>query len=146
MSARGIRLAPSEIALGRSLSEGGAGGDHTPAVILGRDEETRLLLRGLLRLHRHPVVHEATTVEELGKLPSATGHRILLYDVLAGDDRWAAALTSVLEQHPDMRAVVILPPGATTPEGEAQRAGARAVLARPFAIQEFARALERTSD
>ncbi len=145
MSARGIRFAPSETALGRSVPEGAAG-DHTPAVILGRDEETRLLLRGLLRLHRHPVVQEAATVEELGELPSAAGHRILLYDVPAGDDRWATDLTSVLARHPDLRAVVILPPGTVTPEGEAQRAGARAILARPFAIQEFARALERTSD
>lgn len=145
MSARGPHFAPSEIPAARSFSAAEPP-SPTPAVIWGQDEETRLLLRGLVRLQRHPVVHEATTVEELEQLPTAAGPRILLYAVPSGNGAWATELASVLERHPELRAVVILPPGTPTRETEARRVGARAVLPRPFAIQEFAQALERAID
>ena len=146
MSARGPRFAPSENPVVRPVPHGGAG-VHAPAVIWGRNEETRLLLRGLLRLHRHPVVHEAACADDLERLPPTSGPCLLLFDVPSGSDgRWASELASVLERHPELRAVVILPSGTPSTEVEARRVGARAVLPRPFAVQEFAQALERTID
>ena len=143
MSARGPRFAPSENPVGRSIPDGDPG-VPAPAVIWGDNEETRLLLRGLLRLHRHPVVHEATCVDDLERIPPTSGPCLLIYDVPNGEERkWAAELASVLERHPELRAVVFLPPGTPGSEAEARRLGARAVLPRPFAIQEFAQALER---
>ena len=146
MSARGPRFAPSEIPVARPVSNGSAGA-HAPAVIWGENEETRLLLRGLLRLHRHPVVHEAASVDDLERLPPTSGPCLLLCDVPSGEDgRRATELASVLERHPELRAIVILPSGTPASEVEARRIGARAVLPRPFAIQEFAQALERAID
>ena len=145
MSARGPRFAPSEIPVARPAPPDGTATD-TPAVIWGDNEETRLLLRGLLRLHRRAVVREVTSVDELERLPSTSGPCLLLYDAPSGQGPWATELASVLERHPELRAIVILPPGTPAGEVEAHRVGVRAVLPRPFAIQEFARALERTND
>ena len=146
MSARGPRFAPSELPVAPPTAHEGTAAVHAPAVIWGENDETRLLLRGLLRLHRHPVVQEVASVDELERLPSTSGPCILLYDAPAGDGPWATELASVLERHPELRAIVILPPGTPVGEVDAHRVGARAVLPRPFAIQEFARALERTID
>ena len=145
MSARGPRFSPSEAPVARPVPNG-APAPHAPAVIWGDDEETRLLLRGLLRLHRHPVLHEVTSGDELERIPSTSGPCLLLYAVPSGDGEWATELAAVLERHPELRAVVILPSGTAASEVDPRRVGARAVLPRPFAIQEFARALERSTD
>lgn len=145
MSVRSVRFASSENPVASGAGDSGSR-TFAPAVIWGRNDETRLLLRGLLRLHRHPVVFEAETPAEMDRLPASSEPRLLLYDIEAGDGAWARQLTSALERHPELRAIVILPSAQSTLEPEARRAGARRVLLRPFAIIEFAQALERTID
>lgn len=125
-----------------SLPRGNEG--RTPTVLCGENGDHRLLLRGLLRLYRHPVVYEARTLDDLESLPSSLEPRILLFDVEDGDDdRWVAGLRLVLERHSELRAVVILPSGDSEGGSHARAAGARAVLPRPFAIQDLVRTLER---
>lgn len=142
MSSRGSQFAPSEKVL---TGDFGAPRppEPVPAVLWGPDDDTRLLLRGLLRLHRYPVAYEARTIEELEQLPSSVQPRLLLVDVPVEAGHWSAELERALRVHIDLRPVVILPAGRPAAEAEAIRAGARAVLPRPFVIQEFVRALAK---
>jgi hypothetical protein len=116
-----------------------------PTVIWGRNEDTRLLLRGLLRLYRYPIAYEAATLDELRALPPAEVPRLLLFDAEGEPNDWYADLAAALQEHTDLRAVVILPREAASPEGKARSAGARVSLARPFAIHDLVAALERAS-
>ncbi len=120
-----------------------APGSRTPAVLCGESDDHRLLLRGLLRLYRHPVIYEARTLDDLEQLTPASDPRILILDVDGGDDRWTLELAGALAQHSELRAVVILPTGDPEAERRALAAGARAVLPRPFAIQDLVRTLGR---
>jgi DNA-binding NarL/FixJ family response regulator len=115
-------------------------------VLWGKDVDTRLLLRGLLRLHRHPVVHEAASLEELIRLPASEDPKILVVAVESGDDRWERDLTTAVKRHPELRPVVILPRESAALEPRALAAGARAVIVRPFAIRDFVRALTSAAD
>lgn len=114
-----------------------------PAIVLGGSEDTRLLLRGLLRLHRHRVLLEAPTREGLARLPSTPEVKILVLD--AGSDKgeaWADELATVLKGRSDIRALVILPGPDPGIETRARQAGARATLVRPFAIRDFVEAVD----
>ncbi len=117
-------------------------GRPVEAVLLSRNDDTRLLLRGLLRLHHHRIVLEARTVDELRELAPGLGPRLLLQDVDTEDERWSDELAVVLHDHPDLRAVVLLPSEGGGLRAEAMRVGARAVIVRPFAIRELMRLVE----
>lgn len=109
-----------------------------PAIVLGGSEDTRLLLRGLLRLHRHRVLLEAPTREGLDRVPPSSEMKILVLD--AGTEKnetWAEELTSILHARSDLQALVILPSSDPGFETRARQAGARATLVRPFAIRDF---------
>gem|GEM_PF-269774 len=115
----------------------------TPAVLLGGSEDTRLLLRGLLRLHRHRVLLEAPTREGIERLPPSSETKILILD--AGTDngeRWADDLSAVLRNRSDLHALVILPRADPALETRARQAGAQAVLVRPFGIHDFVQAVD----
>jgi DNA-binding NarL/FixJ family response regulator len=116
------------------------------AVLWGEDVDERLLLRGLLRLHRHPVVFEAATLEELSRLPAASEPRLLVVAVKAGDGTWEQDLRSVLQSHPELRPVVILPRESAGLDPQKASAAARVVVVRPFAIREFVHALTSAMD
>jgi len=114
-----------------------------PAVILGGSEDTRLLLRGLLRLHRHRILLEGPSTDGIDGLPSSTEPKVLVLDAGAtADTAWAESLASVLQRRADLRALVILPASDPALEARARAAGARAVLVRPFAIREFVEAVD----
>ena len=115
------------------------------AVLFGTNDETRLLLRGLLRLHHHRVIHEARSLDDLAGLPPAAGPRVLLQDVDAEDDRWSEELATALRDHPDLRAVVLLPTEGGGMRAEAMRVGARGVLVRPFAIRDLVRLVDEAA-
>ena len=121
-------------------------GRTVEAVLLGRNDDTRLLLRGLLRLHHHRIVLEARTVEELEQLAPTPTPRVLLQDVDTGDDRWSDELAWALHQHPDLRAIVLLPSEGGGLRAEALRVRARSALVRPFAIRELIRLVNEAVD
>lgn len=138
MGARGGTAGASE----RPSESSGGPGRTAPAwgaVVWGANDDTRLLLRGLLRLERHPVVFEARTLDDLEQLPESPDARLLLVDAeTSGDGPWDRALAEVLGRHPDLLAVVVLPRGASAgDEAKARAAGAKAVLRRPFAIHDL---------
>ncbi len=127
------------------------GGDAAPpprpdgsldAVIFGANDDTRLLLRGLLRLQRHQVILEAATVDATREIPAGDRPRVLLFDVDAADDRWSEDLRAILEMHPDLRTLVLLPHDRSALREEAGRVGARAVIVRPFQVRDLVRLVD----
>ncbi len=112
-------------------------------MLLGGSEDTRLLLRGLLRLHRHRVLLEAQAPEGIERLPASPETKVLILDAGSkADCTWAEDLSSVLKNRSDLRALVILPTSDPTLETRAREAGARGVLVRPFAIHDFVEAVD----
>jgi AmiR/NasT family two-component response regulator len=116
------------------------------SVLWGEDVDTRLLLRGLLRLHRHPVVYEASTLEELDRLPASTDPKLLVMAVESEDGTWDRELSTVLKSHPELRPVVILPRDSAALGPRALAAGAKVVVVRPFAIRDLVHALTSAVD
>ena len=136
-------LSPSERAAAGPSAAAVAPLSAVPAVLLGGSEDTRLLLRGLLRLHRHRVLLEVQAPEGIERLPASPEPKILILDAGAkADCTWAEDLSSVLKSRPDLRALVILPTSDPTLETRAREAGARGVLVRPFAIHDFVEAVD----
>ncbi len=116
------------------------------AVLLGTNDDTRLLLRGLIRLHRHRVALEARSIDELDSLVPSGRSRVLIQDVDPEDDRWSDELRFALDRHPDLRALVLLPTDGSAMRAEAIRAGASAVIVRPFAVRELIRKVVEVVD
>jgi len=135
---------PSEKAAGGPASPPAATPPNTaPAVLLGGSEDTRLLLRGLLRLHRHRVLLEAPTREGIDRLPPSPETKILIMDAgSSSGDQWADELSSTLHSRTDLRALVILSRADPALETRARQAGAQAVLVRPFGIHDFVEAVD----
>jgi len=101
------------------------------------------LLRGLLRLHRHPVLLEARAPDEIGRLPISPETKVLILDAgTDGGPTWSETLSGVLRTRADLKALVILPTSDPALETRAREAGARAVLVRPFAIRDFIEAVD----
>ena len=115
-----------------------------PAVLWGVNEDTRLLLRGLLQLYRCPSVHEVSNLDELEALPSLSAPTVLVFD--AESPEWESDLASALSARPELRGLVILPRDATTLESRARAAGASEIIYRPFAVHDFALAVAATGD
>ena len=108
-------------------------------MVVAGDEETRVLLRGLLRLHRFRVVGEAegttATIERVREDPPD----ILVVDSQLAEGSVEDLLPEVRRRFPAVHVVLIVhgsPPSIL--EG---RAAPHVVLRRPFRIQEFADAL-----
>jgi CheY-like chemotaxis protein len=119
---------------------------NVPALLAVADPDTRLLVKGLLRLLRHPVRAEAADAEELERLPTVDETTVVLLEVDPTFDGWEPGLRAIVHRHPLGRTIVLSP--RVTPEftARARAAGARAVLARPFAIRELSTALAAALD
>jgi len=114
-----------------------------PAIVLGGSEDTRLLLRGLLRLHRHRVLLEAPAGEGLDRLPPSEETKILIFDTgTAKGDTWPEDLARALRGRTDLHPLVILPTPDPALEARARQAGAKSILVRPFAIRDFIQAVD----
>lgn len=140
------KLSSSESAIARKGDEAPVSAVTVPAVVLSANEDTRLLLRGLLRLNRHPVVFEGRAAEELDGVPPGEGPRILLLDGDAVPGGWESAIRVALAREPSLRVILLTPDRSPALAARAREAGARTVLVRPFAIAEFIEALARSSE
>lgn len=115
--------------------------NRVPLVVWSGNDDTRLLLRGLLRLHQGIVAFEASTRPELDLLPVLSTPTVLVADAEAWSPEWEQELLSALRDHPELRPLVILPRegGPLGPEVRAQ--GATIALVRPFTVRDFLRAV-----
>jgi CheY-like chemotaxis protein len=113
----------------------------TPAVLCVGDPDARLLLKGLLRLHHHPVRAETGSADELLGLEPLAEPTILLYEIDPATDRWEDELRAIGARHAEARPIVLASTRLPDLEGRARCAGARAVLVRPFALRDLNAAL-----
>jgi DNA-binding NarL/FixJ family response regulator len=96
-----------------------------------------MLLRGLLRLHRHQVLFEGDRIDLLGKIPQNASDSVLILDVNIGEEPWARAISQALRDHPRLRIVLLTPSRGGRLEEDAKRLGIQSLLRRPFAVHEL---------
>jgi AmiR/NasT family two-component response regulator len=111
-------------------------------VIVGGTEETRLLLRGLVRLHQHRVLAEVSTADLLRPTDPNDPADVLVLVADGEGDEWPHELATARDHQPDLLPMLIV--AERTPEliSRARRMGVRAVLNRPFAIRDLVSSLE----
>ncbi len=106
------------------------------AVVVARDEETRILLRGLLRLRHFRVLGEAEGSTHAIELLQTNSPSVLVVDASLAEGSASALIREARRAVPSTRIVLVGLPGstgappATSPEPDA-------VLPRPFRISQF---------
>ena len=110
-------------------------------VIAGGSEETRLLLRGLVRLHHHRVVAEGHGPETLAALAPELEAPVLILDVDIDDPVWAHQLSRTVADHPGARAVLVTSNRSAAADERAYQAGIHFLLKRPFAVHDLVDAI-----
>ena len=115
--------------------------------IVGGSEETRLLLRGLLRLYRHRIVGEAASFENF-RPPTTPAERaaVVVFDLDLDDPATSGGIARLKGEDPRLRFVFLA--AEKTPELQelAGSLGVHIVLHRPFAVHELIDAVEHASD
>jgi len=140
------KLSSSEPTLGARDAPGTplpAGCVH--AYLIGTNEDTKLLLRGLLRLYHHRVVFEGRSVGELEGVLPAPDPRVLVLDGETVPEGWESAIRAAQGAQPGLHTVLITSDRSPGLAARVRAAGASVVLVRPFAIAEFNRALAAAS-
>ena len=110
--------------------------------IAGGTDETRLLLRGLVRLHHHRVVAEGFGPETLEELPKDSAATVVLIDADLDDARWAETVRRCAESRPGTRIVLLTASRSPQVEARARGLGVVALLHRPFAVHELVAVIE----
>jgi hypothetical protein len=113
----------------------------TDVAIVGGSEETRLLLRGLARLHHHRVIFEGPTPASLAELPAEPATLVVLIDADIESEEWSSPIEAALRAHPARRAVLIAPTRSPRVEQRAKEIGFSTILRRPFAVHELVEVL-----
>jgi len=121
-------------------------GDVEPtsnAVVVAGDEETRVLLRGLLRLHHFRVDGEAEGVSPALELIGAHRPSLLVVDASLAEGSVGPLIGQARQLVPGMRVILVAPASRPTnlPADPTQHPDV--LLLRPFRIRQFAEALAR---
>lgn len=111
------------------------------AVVVAGDEETRVLLRGLLRLHHFRVEGEAEGATHALELLRDHQPFLMVVDMNLAEGSPTALVGSARSIVPNLRIILVAP--ASRPPAPAPDPAHRAdvVLLRPFRIRQFADAL-----
>jgi DNA-binding NarL/FixJ family response regulator len=116
-------------------------GSSLTAIVVAGDEETRVLLRGLLRLHHFRVDGEAQGATEALQLLKDHKPALLVADVNLAEGSSTALVSGARSLLPTLRIILVAPASRPpTPAGDPTR-DADVVLLRPFRIRQFAEAL-----
>jgi DNA-binding NarL/FixJ family response regulator len=118
-----------------------SGGASSSAVVVAGDEETRVLLRGLLRLHHFRVDGEAEGATQ--GLDLVREHRpgLLVADVNLAEGSSTHLVAESRKEAPGMRVILVAPASRPPNPPSSPDAGPDVVLLRPFRIRQFAEAL-----
>lgn len=109
------------------------------AIVVASEEETRVLLRGLLRLHHHRVLGEADGVTGALDLIEREHPDVAVVDSMLAEGSVGDLVPESKRRRPSTRVIVLV--HGSRP-GDAERGpAADVVLKRPFRILEFAHAL-----
>lgn len=112
------------------------------AIVVAGDEETRVLLRGLLRLHHYRVIGEAEGSTEGTELLRTHPPSVMVVDAALAEGSFPVLIREARLLRPEMRVVLVTPtpvrPGDGTPKGAD---GPDATVTRPFRLADFLTAL-----
>jgi DNA-binding NarL/FixJ family response regulator len=114
----------------------------TRVVLMGGNADDRLLLRGLLRLHRHRVAAEIEGSDGASHLAPSDERKVLILQADSRTPDWPDQLTAALTRDPSLLAMVLTPARSAEFDRRAAAAGAHAVLLRPFAVKNLIATVE----
>ena len=116
-------------------------GSTSSAIVVAGDEETRTLLRGLLRLHRFRVDGEAEGATQAIELVRVHRPSLLVVDAHLAEGNVDPLIGHARDLVPRLRVVLVAPASRppNPPSDPVQRPDA--ILLRPFRIRQFAEAL-----
>jgi DNA-binding NarL/FixJ family response regulator len=111
------------------------------AIVVAGDEETRVLLRGLLRLHHFRVEGEAEGATHALELLRDRRPSLMVADVNLAEGSPTSLVADARAIVPSLRVILVAP--ASRPPNPAPNPANRpdVVLLRPFRIRQFAEAL-----
>jgi DNA-binding NtrC family response regulator len=113
--------------------------DERPALVVSQSVEIRILLRGLLRLHRVREVKEAEGARETLDLLAEGVPRFVLLDSELSNGDVATLFDAIRERSPQTRIILVSrdpPPERVHPD---------ALLQRPFRLNQFAQVIAESS-
>lgn len=119
-----------------------APGSAGSTVIVGGSDETRLLLRGLLRLYHYRVEGEVPRAEFLKPAPAGGEGRVLILVVDGPGDEWPSELATARERQPSAQPLLIARGVSAQFESTARSAGVRGILYHPYAIHDLISTVE----
>jgi len=121
----------------------GDGGPASNAIVAAGDEETRVLLRGLLRLHHFRVDGEAEGLSHAIELVGLHHPALLVVDASLAEGSVGPLIGQARSIVPTIRVILVAPASRppNLPPDPAQHPDA--LLLRPFRIRQFAEALAR---
>lgn len=111
------------------------------AVVVAGDEETRVLLRGLLRLHHFRVDGEAEGATQAMELLKDHQPSLLVADVNLAEGSPTTLVADARMLLPNLRVILVAPASRPPPPPEDPSRAPHVVLLRPFRIRQFAEAL-----
>jgi DNA-binding NarL/FixJ family response regulator len=116
---------------------------ESTALVVAGDEETRVLLRGLLRLHHFRVVGEAEGAHQAIGLLRQTLPGVLVSDVNLVDGTYSDLLEAARGLEPPPRVILVVPSSRPHAASDGPL-HPDVILQRPFRIRQFAEALSGT--
>jgi len=114
------------------------------AIVVAADEETRVLLRGLLRLHHFRVDGEAEGASQAMELLQRHRPYLLVVDVNLAEGSPLSLLKDARGLLPKIRTILVAP-ASRPPALNGASPPPDVVLLRPFRIRQFAEALRPPS-
>jgi DNA-binding NarL/FixJ family response regulator len=111
------------------------------AVVIAGDEETRVLLRGLLRLHHFRVDGEAEGATQGLELIREHSPSLVVADVNLAEGSSSSLVAEARRAAPALRIILVAPASRPPAPPASPELGPDVVLLRPFRIRQFAEAL-----
>jgi DNA-binding NarL/FixJ family response regulator len=111
------------------------------AIVVAGDEETRVLLRGLLRLHHFRVDGEAEGATQCLELIREHRPSLLVADVNLAEGSPSSLVAEARRAAPGLRVILVAPASRPPAPPSDSLPGPDVVLLRPFRIRQFAEAL-----
>jgi DNA-binding NarL/FixJ family response regulator len=113
------------------------------AIVVAGDEETRVLLRGLLRLHHYRVIGEAEGSTEGTELLRTHPPSVMVVDAALAEGSFPVLIREARLLRPEMRVVLVTPTPVRPGDGTSKGAdGPDATVTRPFRLADFLGALQ----
>lgn len=124
------------------MGEGGpaAAVEGASAIVVAGDEETRVLLRGLLRLNHYRVIAEAEGSTEGAELLRTHAPTVVVVDAVLAEGNFPALIREARALRPEARVVLVSPAGGR-PKAPGTADGPDAEVGRPFRLADFLGAL-----